>query len=249
MIVSVAKGYMLETLRNFGVLFGNILPPIIFLICSVLVKSFLDSPETVEFMIKGQFLPISILLLLFSFSLSSATIYLAELKAHKTFHWLKRTDVSPFIYFLGMGVGVFLFMNLLLILLLIGYAWVASISITSFLMIHFICNLILLALYPASFIIAGIVKDEKVAQSLLVPGMIILMFSITMPSLFLTIGGANPQDYYIFLSWNPMLYLFDTLHAQLQLIDHTWLNLYHYALILIGFSIIFSILAKKIYNR
>ncbi|MFD1413111.1 ABC transporter permease [Oceanobacillus jeddahense] len=250
MIQTIAKSYILETVRNSGVFLGNVLTPIILIACSALVNVFLDHrPETVEFMIKELFLPFSIVLLLFSFSFNSATIYLAQLKANKTFHWLTKTNVSPFTYFLGMGIGVFILMNGFLIFILSGFAFLVSISISVFFTILLTCNIIFLAMYPGTFIVAGIVKNGEKAQTWLLPIMMILIFSIYMPSVFLPVSGINPQDYYIFLSWNPMLYFFDILHVQLNVIDHTWLNLYQYALILIGLSILLSILAKKIYNR
>ncbi|MBA4535984.1 ABC transporter permease [Bacillus aquiflavi] len=250
MIGQIARSYMLENSRNSGMLIGNLLSTVIFIICSWVCKIFLgNSPETLDYMIKGQFLPISIMLLLFSFSFSSATIYLADLKANRTFNWLKRTGISSFTYYLGMGVGVFLLMNLLLIVLLTGYAMLIPISLQSFIAIILICNFVLLALYPLSFILAGLFKNGKVAQSMLVPILIIFMFSITMPSLFLTISNNNPQDYYLFLIWNPMLYLNDTLHFQLNLTESTWLPFYQYIFILILLSIVLFIGAKKIYNK
>lgn len=112
-----------------------------------------------------------------------------------------------------------------------------------------ICNFVLLALYPICFIIAGLVKNGKVAQSLLVPIMLILMFSITMPSLFITLAGQSPQDYYSFLSWNPMLYLNDTMQFHLNLIEQTWLPMYQYAIILAVAGLLLSIVAQKIYMR
>ena len=189
------------------------------------------------------------MLLIFAFAFSSATIYLADLKANKTIQWLKRTDISPASYFIGMGLGVFLLMNIVLVLILIGYALIISMSFTSVISIILICNFVLLALYPLCFIVAGIVKNGKVAQSMLVPVMLIFMFSITMTSLFLTLNEKQPQDYYAFLAWNPMLYLSDTLQFQLNLIDQTWLPLYQYVIILTLLCVFLSMFAKKIYTR
>lgn len=250
MILQVAKSFILESIRNAGVFLGNLLPAFIFIICSwICTLSLKDSPETLDFMIKGQFLPISIMLLIFAFAFSSATIYLADLKANHTIHWLKRTSISPAAYFIGMGLGVFLLMNIVLLLILIGYSLIISIAYTAMLSIILICNFVLLAIYPLCFIVAGIVRNGKVAQSMLVPVMVIFMFSITMTSLFLTLSGKQPQDYYIFLAWNPMLYLTDTLQFQLNLTDNTWLPFYQYSIILTILCIGLSIVAKKIYLR
>ncbi|GEN29800.1 hypothetical protein HNQ35_000497 [Cerasibacillus quisquiliarum] len=246
----IARSFILEQVRNRGILFGNLLPAFIFIICSWISKiSLINNPDTVDYLIKGQFLPISLMMLLFTFSLSGATIYLADLKANKTYHWLKRTNVSPFTYYFGMGIGVFLLMNVSLVATLLAYALLIHISLPSFFIILLVCNFVFLAFYPTSFILAGIFKNGNVAQSMLVPILIIFMFSITMPAMFLTISGKNPQDYYIFLSWNPMLYLNDMLQYQLNIIHEMWLSYGQYAIILLFFSFVLSLFAKKIYQK
>lgn len=164
---------------------------------SFIIK-FVVNEETFQYMVKGQFLPVSILLLLFSFAFSSATIYLADMKANRTFDWLKRTKVVPSTYYIGMGIGVFALVNIALILLLGCYKLLIDITWSNFLLILLMCNFVLLALYPLSFILAGLFKNGKVAQSMLVPTMILLMFSITMTTMFLTLAGKDPQQYFIF---------------------------------------------------
>jgi ABC-2 type transport system permease protein len=248
-MMQITKSFLLESIRNTGVFFGNIMTPFIFILCSwgcsLAIK---DSPETLDFMIKGQFLPISIMLLIFGFAFSLTTVYLADLRANNTLHWLKRTNILPATYFIGTGFGVFLLMNAALILVLLGYALIISISWKAIVTIIVICNFVLLAMYPLCFIVAGIVKNGKTAQSMLTPVMLIFMFSITMPSMFLTLNEKHPQDYYGFLAWNPMLYLTDTLQVQLQLHTETWLPVYQYVIILSIVCACLTILAKKLYR-
>lgn len=249
-MIYIAKSFVLESVRNIGVFIGNIFSVFIFLLCSWGVSlAMKSSPETLDFMIKGQFLPTSIIILIFLFAFSSTTTYLADLKANNTLQWLKRTDILPATYFIGMGIGVFLIMNSVLILVLLGYALLISMSLQSIITIILICNFVLLAMYPLSFIIAGFVKNGKTAQSMLVPIILIFMFSITMPSLFITLADKQPQDYYLFLAWNPMLYLTDMLQFQLNLQDQTWLPMYQYFIILSIFCLSLMFLAKKIYMR
>ena len=249
MITQISRTYMLESMRNYGVTLGNILPAFIFFLCSCIFKMTIKgNEEVVAFLIKGQFLPISILLLLFSFAFSSATIYLADMKANKTFNWVKRTGVTPSTYYIGMGIGVFTLVNVFLVLLIGCYSFLIDLSLVSFLKMVFISNFVLLALYPLSFILAGVFKNGKVAQSMLVPILILFMFSITMPSMFLTIAEKNPQDYYIFLSWNPMLYLHDSLQLYLNMANDTWLPEYQYFIILTIISILLAVVAKKVYK-
>ena len=199
MMKQIAKMYMLENIRNPGMVFGNVLTAFMLMISSVICKS-MTNEEGIDFVIKGQFLPISILMLIFSFAFSSATIYLADLKANKTFQWIQRTGVKQHTYYIGMGIGVFTLLNVFLVLLLIGYSFIIDISLSSYFMIILISNFVLLALYPLSFILAGLFKNEKVAQSMLVPLMLPCMFSIQMTSLFLTLAEKNPQDYFIFFN-------------------------------------------------
>ena len=108
-MMQITKSFILESIRNTGVFVGNIVTPFIFILCSwgctLAIK---DSPETLDFMIKGQFLPISIMLLVFAFAFSLTTVYLADLRANNTLHWLKRTNILPATYFIGIGIGVFL---------------------------------------------------------------------------------------------------------------------------------------------
>lgn len=247
---AVTKSFILETIRNYGVFIGNLLPAFLFIltswICTLGMKS---DAAALDFIIKGQFFPISIMLLVFSFAFSSATIYLADLKTTKTLQWLKRTNISPINYFIGMGQGVFFLMNSALFFILLGYRLFIEITLESAIMMVLICNFVLLTLYPLCFIIAGLVKSGKVAQSMLVPIMLILMFSITMPSLFITLAGNAPQDYYAFLIWNPLLYLNDTMQLQLGLVEQTWLPMYQYFIILTVGSLLLSMLARKIYMR
>ncbi|WP_342559177.1 ABC transporter permease [Metasolibacillus sp. FSL K6-0083] len=246
MIKQITHTFMLESMRNYGVGFGNVLPAFIFFIMSFIIK-FVVNEETFQYMVKGQFLPVSILLLLFSFAFSSATIYLADMKANRTFDWLKRTKVVPSTYYIGMGIGVFALVNIALILLLGCYKLLIDITWSNFLLILLMCNFVLLALYPLSFILAGLFKNGKVAQSMLVPTMILLMFSITMTTMFLTLAGKDPQQYFIFLVWNPMLYLNDSLQYYLGLTTNTWLPLYQYCIILAGWSLILMLIARKVY--
>lgn len=242
MIKQIARMYMLENIRSLGMTIGNLLPAYIFLGISFFAKSAMTE-ESFDFLIKGQFLPISIIMLIFFFCFSSATIYLTDMKANKTLQWVQRTGIKPHTYFIGMGIGVFTLLNLFLVLLLIGYSFIIDISLSSFLLIILMSNFVLLALYPLSFILAGLFKNEKVATS-----MLLFMFSIQMSTMFLTLAKKNPQDYFIFLIWNPMLYLFDSLQVSLNLIGETWLPQYQYFMILTILSLVLAAIAKKIYT-
>ena len=82
---------------------------------------------------------------------------------------------------------------------------------------------------------------------MLVPLMLILLFSVTMTDLFVSLSGNDPQNYYKFLIWNPMLFLNDTLHYILGLAESPWLELTNYLLILLALFILLFIISKRLF--
>ena len=90
----ITYSYIVECLRNTAVFIGNLCPSFLFILCSwgLTIGLQKDSADF-QFIIKGQFFPISIMLLLFSFSFATLTVYLAELKANRTVNWLKRSGI------------------------------------------------------------------------------------------------------------------------------------------------------------
>ncbi|MBK3493912.1 ABC transporter permease [Viridibacillus sp. YIM B01967] len=249
MIMQISRFYMLENVRNMGVFFGNIITPFIFVAFSFFINNALaDNGDVATLIIKGQFIPLSILLLIFSFAFSSATIYLADLKADRTFYWIKRTGITYPKYYLGIALGVFSMMNIILFFVLLAYKTIVTMSFEDIFFIMIISNFVLIGLYPLSFILAGLLKNGKVANSMLVPLMLVLMFSVTMTNLFVSVSGKNPQDYYLYLIWNPMLYLNDIIQYQMGLTIGTWLPQYQYLILLSIFSVILLLIARRFFK-
>lgn len=249
MIMQISRFYILENVRNLGVFLANIITPFTFVACSFIFKNALANNEDVAtLIIKGQFIPLSILLLIFSFAFSSATIYLADLKADRTFYWIKRTGITYPKYYLGIALGVFSMMNILLFIFLLAYKSIVTISFEDIFFIIIISNFVLIGLYPLCFILAGLFKNGKVVNSMLIPLMLVLMFSVTMTNLFVSLSDKNPQDYYKFLIWNPMLYLNDIIQYRMGLTNGTWLPLYQYLIILSIFSVILFLIARRFFK-
>ena len=249
MTFQVTKIYLLETFRNIGVLFGNLLPTFIFLGISFMLKkvSTLDT-ETLNYMIKGQFISFSVLIIIFSLAFSGVTIYLTDKKSEKVFEWLNKTDLTFTKYFIGIGLGVVIILNIFLTLTLYLYRVIIPIEAMGLVKIIMISNFSFICLYPLSYIVSSIFRNGKTANSMLIPIMLILMFSVTMTNLFVSIAGNDPQDYYKYLLWNPMLFLNDTIQYNLGLVNESWLPMYQYIVILLGLFILLYFFAKRLFK-
>ncbi|WP_100332271.1 ABC transporter permease [Bacillus xiapuensis] len=249
MILQVTKIYLLETFRNVGVLFGNLLPTFIFLgISFMLTKQSSIDTKTLDYMIKGQFISFSVLMAIFSFSFSGATIYLSDKRSEKVFEWLTKTDLTFIKYFIGLGLGVFVILNIFLTITLYLYSVIIPIEAIELVKIIIISNFTLLCLYPLSYIVSSVFRNGKTANSMLIPIMLILMFSVTMTNLFVSIAGNDPQDYYKYLVWNPMLFLNDTIQYNLGLSNEPWLPMYQYLVILLGLFVLLYFFAKRLFK-
>ncbi|AAP11986.1 ABC transporter permease [Bacillus cereus] len=249
MILQVTKIYLLETFRNVGVLFGNLLPTFIFLgISFMLTKQSSIDTETLDYMIKGQFISFSVLMAIFSLAFSGATIYLSDKRSEKVFEWLNKTDLTFIKYFIGLGLGVFVILNIFLTITLYLYSVIIPIEAIELVKISIISNFTLLCLYPLSYIVSSVFRNGKTANSMLIPIMLILMFSVTMTNLFVSIAGNDPQDYYKYLVWNPMLFLNDTIQYNLGLSNEPWLPMYQYLAILLGLFVLLYFFAKRLFK-
>lgn len=246
MILTITNMYLKETFRNYGVLLASLLPTILFLIMAILIKNVASlDPATLDFIIRGQFISISVLLTIFSLAFSGGTVYLADKKTEKAFEWIDKTNIKFFEFFIGMGLGVLIILNVFLTIILVAFSTITPLSLVDISQILLISNLTLIALYPLSYLLSSLFPDGKTATSMLIPLMLILLFSVTMTDLFVSLGGNNPQDYYKFLLWNPMLFLNDTVQHILGLVETPWMKLTNYAAVLaILFIILFTVSQK-----
>ncbi|MGE7917639.1 ABC transporter permease [Viridibacillus sp. NPDC093762] len=246
MILTITNIYLKETFRNYGVLFGNLLPAILFLGMSILLKKVasIDS-ETLDFIIRGQFISMSILLTIFSLAFSGAIVYLTDKRTERAFEWIDKTNIKFFDFFAGLGLGMLIIMNVFLAVILLAFSTITTLELIDIGRIILISNFTLLALYPISYLLSSIFPNGKTATTMLVPLMLILLFSITMTDLFVTLSGNDPQDYYKFLIWNPMLFLNDTVQYILGLAESPWMDIQNYLAILVVLFILLFIISKK----
>ncbi len=248
MVMNIAKFYLLEQWRNKWTVIGNIMAPMIFLVFALVMKSTIDDKATADLIIKSQFLPFSILILIFSLALSLNVLLLSEKKEDGTFLLLKRTDLKLNSYFMGVALGIFVIFNFFLIFFMGCYELIVDIDLASMFTIWLFSNVTLLCLYPASYVLASFFKKSKKVVAFLTPITLLLMFSITMPSMLAMTQGQNPQMYYKFLFWNPMMIMNDITLFELDMITSTWLPTYQYLLVLIGLCAVLWFAALKTFR-
>lgn len=248
MVLQIARFYLLEQWRNKWTVIGNIMAPVIFVVFALVLQQTIEDKTTAELIIKSQFLPFSLLILIFSLALSLNVLLLSEKKEDGTFLLLKRTDMKMNSYFIGTAAGIFIIFNIFLIFFLACYAMMIEIGWSSLVTIGLFANVTLLCLYPASYILASFFKKSKKVVAFLTPITLLLMFSITMPSMLAMTQGQDPQMYYKFLFWNPMMIMNDIALYELNMIDSTWLPTYQYLLILIGLCAVLWFAATKTFK-
>ncbi|NGZ77502.1 ABC transporter permease [Saccharibacillus alkalitolerans] len=234
MVMHIARFYLLEQWRNKWTVIGNIMAPMIFLAFALVLRSTIEDKATADLIIKSQFLPFSLLILIFSLALSLNVLLLSEKKEDGTFLLLKRTDLKMNSYLIGTAAGIFIIFNFFLVFFLACYELMLGIGAGALISIALFANVTLLCLYPASYVLASFFKKSKKVVAFLTPITLLLMFSITMPSMLAMTQGQNPQMYYKFLFWNPMMIMNDIALFELNMIEGTWLPTYQYLLILIG---------------
>lgn len=248
MVMNIARFYLLEQWRNKWTVIGNIMAPMIFLVFALVLRNTIENKETADLIIKSQFMPFSILILIFSLALSLNVLLLSEKKEDGTFLLLKRTDLKLNNYFMGVAVGIFIIFNIFLVFFMACYDLLVGIDLNSLIMIWAFSNVTLLCLYPASYVLASFFKKSKKVVAFLTPITLLLMFSITMPSMLAMTQGQNPQMYYKFLFWNPMMIMNDITLFELDMIGSTWLPTYQYLLILVGLCAVLWFAALKTFK-
>ena len=249
MTFSITKAFLKENIRNFWVLIANFLPALIFIIIAIFMKNVasIDS-QTLDYIVRGQFFTMTILLTIFSLSFSNAVIYLTDKRAEQAFEWMSKTNIRFYNLFVGVGIGILILLNSFLLLIIIGFKFTTSLDLGEIINILFISNIALIVIYPLSYVVSNFFQNGRIANSLLIPIMLILMFSITMTDLFVTLAGNNPQDYYKFLIWNPMLFFNDSLQQILGIKDNLWMSLEVYIITLLALFLILTIISKKTFK-
>lgn len=249
MTLSITKVFLQESFRNFGVLIANFIPALIFIIIAIFMNKVASvDQETMEYIIRGQFFTMTILLTIFSLAFSNSVIYLTDKRAEQAFEWMRKTNIKFINLFVGIGVGILVLLNIFLAIILVGFSFTTAFTLVEILNILLVSNVAFIVIYPLSYVISNFFPNGRIANSLLVPIMLILLFSITMTDLFVTLAGNDPQDFYKFLMWNPMLFFNDSLQQILGLKNSLWLSLKVYIITLVILFLILTTISKQTFK-
>ncbi|MFL0584954.1 ABC transporter permease [Solibacillus silvestris] len=249
MTLLVTKIFLKETFRNIGVLLANFLPALIFIILSIFLSKVSSiNSETMEYIVRGQFVTMSILLTIFSLSFSNSVIYLTDKRSEQAFEWMNKTNLKFINLFIGVGLGTIILLNIFLVFIVFGFNFTTGFTIGEVGNILLVSNVAFITIYPLSYVVSNIFPNGRIANSMLVPIMLILLFSITMTDLFVTLAESNPQDFYKFLIWNPMLFFNDSLQNILGMKDSLWLSLEVYSLTLVLVFVILTAVSKRTFK-
>ena len=67
-LLRIIKFTFLENIRNYGIILANVFPIAMFLLVSFVSAFFINAKDVLRFLVLGQFLPISLMMLVLSFS-------------------------------------------------------------------------------------------------------------------------------------------------------------------------------------
>ena len=218
------KFSFLENMRNYGIIISSIIPSTVFLIVGLVIKNFLKDTDIISLLLYGQFLPMSLMLLVLSFSFTLNISSFTEKRQTNFFNFLSHTDVSNLEFYIGTFIAMLLLFNvfqlplLLLFLSLVKnmYSHIINLSIAS--------NIIFIVMYPLGILISLFIKSISKVNAIMTPVNLILMFSISMPTLFASLLGKEVTIFYKYLFWNPLIILNDFILFEMNISEKIWLS-------------------------
>ena len=222
-ILRMTKFSFLENMRNYGIIISSIIPSTVFLIVGLVIKNFLKDTDIISLLLYGQFLPMSLMLLVLSFSFTLNISSFTEKRQTNFFNFLSHTDVSNLEFYIGTFIAMLLLFNvfqlplLLLFLSLVKnmYSHIINLSIAS--------NIIFIVMYPLGILISLFIKSISKVNAIMTPVNLILMFSISMPTLFASLLGKEVTIFYKYLFWNPLIILNDFILFEMNISEKIWL--------------------------
>jgi ABC transporter permease protein len=220
----MTKFSFLENMRNYGIIISSIIPSTVFLIVGLVIKNFLKDTDIISLLLYGQFLPMSLMLLVLSFSFTLNISSFTEKRQTNFFNFLSHTDVSNLEFYIGTFIAMLLLFNvfqlplLLLFLSLVKnmYSHIINLSIAS--------NIIFIVMYPLGILISLFIKSISKVNAIMTPVNLILMFSISMPTLFASLLGKEVTIFYKYLFWNPLIILNDFILFEMNISEKIWLS-------------------------
>ncbi|MGU7946673.1 hypothetical protein ACS60E_03180 [Streptococcus suis] len=223
-LLKTIKFSFLENFRNYSIILANIFPIAMFLLVSFVSTFFIDAKEVLRFLVLGQFLPISLMMLVLSFSFTLNISNFVEKRETKFFDFLLHTDLRRSDYYFGNFLSMIFYFNILIIPTILLFQSILNSSGSNLLEITFLSNLVFTAMYPLGILFSYLFTDAKKSAAWLTPINLILVFSVSMPSLFAGITGTDIAKINTYLIWNPMVLYNYFLQLKFNIDVKPWLS-------------------------
>lgn len=241
-LLKTIKFTFLESFRNYSIILANAFPIAMFLLVSFASTFFIDVRDVLRFLVLGQFLPISLMMLVLSFSFTLNISNFVEKRETKFFDFLLHTDLKRSEYYFGNFLSMLVYFNILLVPTILLFQIILDETGSKLFEIVLISNLVFVAMYPLGVLFSYLFKDAKKSAAWLTPINLILVFSVSMPSLFAGITGTDIAKINTYLIWNPMVLYNSFLQSKFNVMVKPWLSTEMIIILLVGlFAISFTL--------
>ena len=223
-ILRMTKFSFLENMRNYGIIISSIIPSTVFLIVGLVIKNFLKDTDIISLLLYGQFLPMSLMLLVLSFSFTLNISSFTEKRQTNFFNFLSHTDVSNLEFYIGTFIAMLLLFNVFQLPLLLLFLSLVKNMYSHIIHLSIASNIIFIVMYPLGILVSLFVKSISKVNAIMTPVNLILMFSISMPTLFASLLGKEVTIFYKYLFWNPLIILNDFILFEMNISEKIWLS-------------------------
>lgn len=223
-ILRMTKFSFLENMRNYGIIISSIIPSTVFLIVGLVIKNFLKDTDIISLLLYGQFLPMSLMLLVLSFSFTLNISSFTEKRQTNFFNFLSHTDVSNLEFYIGTFIAMLLLFNVFQLPLLLLFLSLVKNMYSHIIHLSIASNIIFIVMYPLGILISLFIKSISKVNAIMTPVNLILMFSISMPTLFASLLGKEVTIFYKYLFWNPLIILNDFILFEMNISEKIWLS-------------------------
>ncbi|WP_161800727.1 MULTISPECIES: hypothetical protein [Streptococcus] len=220
----MTKFSFLENMRNYGIIISSIIPSTVFLIVGLVIKNFLTDTDIISLLLYGQFLPMSLMLLVLSFSFTLNISSFTEKRQTNFFNFLSHTDVSNLEFYIGTFIAMLLLFNVFQLPLLLLFLSLVKNMYSHIIHLSIASNIIFIVMYPLGILISLFIKSISKVNAIMTPVNLILMFSISMPTLFASLLGKEVTIFYKYLFWNPLIILNDFILFEMNISEKIWLS-------------------------
>jgi len=140
------------------------------------------------------------------------------------FNFLSHTDVSNLEFYIGTFVAMLLLFNVFQLPLLLLFLSIVKNMYTHIIHLSIASNIIFIVMYPLGILISLFIKSVSKVNAIMTPVNLILMFSISMPTLFASLLGKEVTIFYPYLFWNPLMILNDFILFEMNISEKMWLS-------------------------